>query len=255
MTRREAATTMFRQMLRWWPLIIVPTLIAVGASVWSASHQTPSYTATTKLVVIPLAQSDETFLGTSLIRDGGDPSRTAATVATELDSERAAAATADYLGDGWTPDAVRAAVQIQTVDTPNVIDIAARSPDPARAEKLAAGFARTTLADRWKTISAELDARIALLNTMTDADPNAGGASARLQTIEVIRQRGSDPTLRIDSTTSAVPEHRLPMAATVGTATAGGLFVGLLAALGLSRLRRRTPSVTAEPAYASSGGR
>ena len=102
--------------MRRWPLVIIPALLAVGSSLWSASAQTPTYTATAKLVVIPLAQWDETFIGTSLVRDAGDAKRTAATLTALLDSRRAATVAADYLGANWTPEAVQAAIRVRVAE-------------------------------------------------------------------------------------------------------------------------------------------
>jgi capsular polysaccharide biosynthesis protein len=247
MTKGPARSGDLREILRWWPLVIVPALIALTASIWSAGQQVPSYTATTRLLVVPIAQWDETFLGISLVRDAGDTQRTAATVATVLSSRHAATVAADYLGDDWTPQSVEGAVKVSVTEKTNVINIVARSADAERAVQLAQGFARATLADRWRTISTELNTRIAAISDTTAADPNAGTASARLQTLTLIRASGSDPTLTLDSTSPAVRDQQLPMTVVVGLATAGGLFVGLLAAVGIARLRRGTSLTTAEP--------
>jgi capsular polysaccharide biosynthesis protein len=239
-----------REIVRFWPLMIVVTLITVGAAIWSESRKDPSYTATTRLMVIPLIQSDETFLGTSLVRDAGDATLTAGTVAAQLNSHRAATVTADYLGRGWTPDAVAAAVKVSAHGNTNLIDIVARSADASKATKLAEGFAAATLADRWKTISGELEDRIdAITNDSDDTmvgrgagtpgDSNAGEAFTRLQTLKMVRDAGSDPTLRIDSTSPAVRSKQLPTWVIMGLATVGGLFVGLLAAVGVAMLRSR----------------
>jgi capsular polysaccharide biosynthesis protein len=237
-----------REIIRWWPLVIVVTLMAAGAAIWSASRQAPSYTATARLMVAPLAQSDETFLGTGLVRDAGDATRTAATVAAQLDSRHGAEVTVNYLGSGWTAQSVAAAVKVSVVENTNLIEIVARSADANNAAKLAAGFATATLADRWRTISSELDDRITALSdaiaSSSEADPNAGESLARLHTLQVVRDSGSDPTVRIDSTSPAVRSEQLPLWMIVSLATAGGLFVGLLAAIGMAMLRRRVNKPT-----------
>jgi len=247
MTRHEAPSIGVRDVLRWWPLVVLPALIAVAATLWSASQQPSSYTATTKLMVYPLAQWDETFLGTSLLRDGGDAKITAATVAASLDSRRSAATAAAYIGDSRTPEAIDSAVRVSALPETNVVEITAHSSDPKVAEGLAEDYAKAVLAERWRTISTELDTRIAALSVTTAADPNAGEASTRLQTLTVIRQAGDDPTLRIDSTGAAVEDKRLPVAVMMGLAAAGGAAVGLVCAMAAARLRRRP---AAQPASA-----
>jgi hypothetical protein len=244
MTRYDAPSVGIRDVLRLWPLIIIPVLIAVTAGAWSASREATTYTATSKLVVVPLAQWDETFIGTSLVRDAGDANRTAATVAALLNSPRAAVAAADYLGSDWTPDAVDKAVDASVVDQANVIEIVSRSADAERAARLVDGFTQAALADRWRTISAELDARISALTAIAanlggNADASAGEVYTRLQTLTLVREAGTDPTIRLDSTGSVVRNEPSAVWAVGLLATAGGLVVGLLAAVGMARLKRR----------------
>jgi capsular polysaccharide biosynthesis protein len=225
-----------RDLLRWWPLVLLTTALAVGGSVAALHQQVPGYTATTRIVVTPLAQWDETFIGTSLIRDAADPKSTATTVATMLDTPRNAAATATALG--WTQAAVADEISVAVVPESNVIEVRAHSADRAEAEKLASTFATVALADRWAAIETELDARIAALTATTAPDPNAGEASGRLQTLTLIRASGSDPTMRIASNEAAVADDRMPASVVIAAAAAGGLFVGGLLAFALARLRR-----------------
>jgi hypothetical protein len=247
MRRNNPRTLGIRDILRWWPLLVVPALIAVGATMWSVHRQEPSYTVTTKVMVIPLAQWDETFIGTSLVRDSGDASITAATIAAHLDTYRAAAVAADYLGGDWTAEAVDAGVKVTAVDNSNIVTIEAKAADPDMAVKLAEEFAQAALADRWRTISAELDARIAAMGPLADAWPDASDAATRLDTLRVIRQGGVDPTLRIDSTSPVVRQDPLPIGVAIGVATVGGLFIGLLAEFAIVRLRSRTEPTVDEP--------
>lgn len=252
--RRGQSSITIREIVRLWPLMVVMVLIAVGSAAWSQSRQTPLYTATTTLLVVPLPQWDETFLGISLVRDTGDATHTAATTAAELDSDRAATVVADYLGGGWTPQSVESAVHVSTFEETNVIEVTAESVDPGSAMKLADGFAKATLTDRWRTISAELDSRITALSG--SAPPISAGvgtedvlraadqASARLQTLKMIRNGGSDPTIRIGSTSRAVRITPVPDWVIYGLATAGGMLVGLLAAVGTAMLRRPTDEPT-----------
>jgi hypothetical protein len=149
----------------------------------------------------------------------------------------------------------------------------ARSEDAHTAAKLAEGFATATQADRWKTISAELDARINTINKDVAAvanvpandtkatNPAADQALTRLQTLKMIRATGSDPTMKIDSTVLAAQSNGLPMWVILGLATVGGLFVGLLAAVGIAMMRRpvnppseEPPLYTWIPAYSPNGG-
>jgi capsular polysaccharide biosynthesis protein len=242
MTRHDAPVARLREIARWWPLILIPVLIAVAAATVSVIQQRPTYTATARFVVVPLVQWDETFLGTSLVRDAGDTKRTATTMAEVLNSRRAATTTAEHLGSGWTPEAVDDMVNVAVVKDTNVIEVVANTADPDHAVRVAEGFARATLDDRWRTIAGELDARIATVAAAA-AGPAPGEAATRLQTLTAVRDAGTDPTLRMDSTTPAVEDARPGIPVIIGLAAAGGLFIGVLAAVGMARLRRRPPTV------------
>jgi hypothetical protein len=162
----------------------------------------------------------------------------------------------------WRRTTWAAAVKVSAAENTNVIEVVARSDDADKAVKLAEGFANATLEDRWRTISAELDARIAAITDfILVANPKADTVSARLQTLKMVRATGSDPTMTIDSTSLAVLQKRMPAWAFVGLATAGGLGIGLLAAACMARLPRRIDQSTGEsplhpptPAYSPNGG-
>lgn len=242
-----------RLVVRWWPLLLATIVVAVFASWWSHQHAKQTYVATTRVVVVPLPQWDETFLGTDLVRDSGDATRTAATEAIELQSDRYVKAAADYLGGGWSVDAVADAVKVLAAGDTNIIEITARSTDPDKAERLAAGFAAAMMADRWQRISAQLDSRISLLSSgslMSGGDPqgtnpSASEQAARLQTLTMVRDSQVDPTLRVGATGPPERTSAMPLAATLFLAALGGLLVGVLAiaAIEMMRLRKdRSPT-------------
>lgn len=251
MTAGRASITV-ADVLSRWPVIVAVMLIAVGSSIWSHSRQVPMYAAVSRIVIVPLAQWDNTFLGTSLVRDSGDATRTAVTVAAELNSRHAHSVTADYLAGKWTADSVAEAVKVSVFEETNVIEITATADTSSDAIKLADGFAAATMADRWKTISAELDSRIDSVSASAKAvgagearggdNPTAETQLATLETLRTIRDSGADPTMRVDSTTAALPMQQLPPWAMSGLAAAGGLVVGILCAAALAALRRPSAS-------------
>ncbi|MGW6564850.1 hypothetical protein [Streptomyces sp. NPDC054975] len=222
--------------------MVLTTVAAVVASVVALGPRAPSYSATTRMPVTPLSQSDETFLGTSLVRDAGDATRTSSMVAQLVDSHRVAVGTAQSLGGRWTPESVRDAVDVKPVGETNLIGITARAADPDQAVRLAQTFAETALKDRWQTVSAELDRRIAFSAENTAVDPNTGEESRKLQLLRFVRESGADPTLGIESTSPPVRVKEMPQAVTIGVAAVGGMFLGVLAAVGIERFRRRAPS-------------
>lgn len=244
MTRYQPAPTSvrIRDIARWWPLVLVVMLIAVGGAVWSERRQVPSYSATTNVVLVPLPQWEETFLGTSLLHSAGDAARTTSTAAAMLSSSRAAILASDYLDNGWTPDEVAAAVTVSPVQDSNLVLIAAQARERDRAEKLAEGYAKAVLENRWHVIAAELDARIATINDSIAASPNNPNVAAQyqlMQTLQLARDGGSDFTMKVDSTSPAVQVDQMSFTQLVSLAAVGGLCVGLFAAAGAAMMRRR----------------
>lgn len=236
-----------RDIVRRWPLNILPALVAVTAGLVSASQQAPSYSATTLVEVLPLLQDDKTFLGTSLLRDASDANLTAATTAAVLDSRRTAVS-AKSLGDGWTPETVAGAVRISAVPNTNVIEIVATAADPNRAQRLSESFAKATLADRWKKIAAELGGQIAAIGANPAPADASDAMAAPVQALKVTREAGSDPTIRVSSTSTAVRNQPMPVGLVIALTAAGGLVIGLLTVIGMLRLRRsRTTSPEAAP--------
>jgi capsular polysaccharide biosynthesis protein len=169
-----------------------------------------------------------------------------------MGSRRAATLTADYLGSGWTPDSVAAATKVSPLEGANVIEVVAQAPEPDQAAKLSEGYAKATLADRWQTISAELNARVtAITDTIAAApdNPNVGDLQKELQKLTTLRDGGSDPTMKIDSTSAPAQIKQMSTGVTLAVATVGGLFVGLLASVGAAMVRRRVAQPAEAPRY------
>lgn len=246
MTPQEVTSALVRNARRWWPVVVLPALIAASAAWWSVDRKEPSFSVVTTLVTVPLAQWDETFLGTSLVRDTGNPGTTATTLAAVLESQRALATTADELGDGWTPAAVDRSVTAAAVPETNLVEVTVRAADREVADRISEEFVDAVLADRWETIADELDQRIAALRLISAADPDAGEAATRLQTLTVVRRSGADPTLRVGVVERAVEEGGVPGIVVVAFAALGGAAIGLLFALGAAQVQRRR-SVPTDP--------
>lgn len=231
-----------RDTLRWWPISVLIVVVAVAASLVALNARTPMYTATARLAITPLAQFDETFVGTSLIRYAGYPNRTAEAVAAQLGDRAVADAAATALGAGWTGGSVSAAVVLRTADRADgadVVEVSARTPESGRAERLAAAYAQAALSLRGQQIATELDGRIAALAPDVDAHPDDGDASRRLSELRAAHSSGGDPSLRLQDVGRATPVSRLPAALVVVLAAMGGGALAAPTAVVLSRAGRR----------------
>jgi uncharacterized protein involved in exopolysaccharide biosynthesis len=240
------ARVLVRQVLRSWPIVVVVTLVAVASSIWALDSRKPSYSATARLLISPLPQWDQTFLGTSLIRDAGDARLTASTVAEVLKGPDSAIEAADSMGAGWTPRLVQRAVFVEAVPDTNVIAVTAHSGSPHVAAKLAEEFVNAVLRSRWRTIKAEVAKRASLAEKSGISIPSEGAVIAGAtgaQVLNFVRLTGSDPTLAFQGATPPEQDNELKPGYVVVLAIAGGLFLGSLAALAMGRLSIKSPAV------------
>jgi hypothetical protein len=231
----------------------------VVATVVALSQREATYRATATVLVNPLPQYDDPFLGVSLVRDAGDASRTAATVAALIESDDAAAEAARTLGAGWTERSVESAVDVKPVADTNVVRVTARADDPSLAVELASVYVQSAFQVRWRRIARELDARIGDLEALRRATTATGGELERqLAILAAVRRGKTDPTLSHRRTDRAEEESGVPSGAAVVAALLGGLLLGVLAAGALGAVRRRSNRADQarpeqEPAVAADG--
>jgi capsular polysaccharide biosynthesis protein len=231
-----------REIADRWPLVLLVALATVVAAMIVSSVREGSYTAKVRLVITPLAQQDERFLGTSLIRDSGDASRTATTVAESMDSREVDAETARRLGGDWSASSVHGAVDIKPVVDANLVEIAAQAAEPELASRVATTFANSTLDVRWRRIADEIDERIATLDDLRDTTSDEGGLDRDRDVLATALRGGKDPTLRLQVSAPTVSADAVPTPVVAVLALVGGLFLGSLAALAIGLTWRRLRS-------------
>ena len=232
----------FRELVRRWPVVLLVTLAALAAGAVASATNDPSYTAHVRLLITPLPQGDETFLGTSLVRDAGDAGRTASTLASTMDSDEVDRATARRLGGDWTVGSVHGAVDVKPLANANLVEIGARASGAGSASRVATAFAAATLNERWRKIAAELDERMAALDDLSETSADEGGLARDRQILSATRRGGRDPTLSLQGGAPKISEDGLSPAVVMVLALIGGLLLGALAAVGMSRLDRRVRS-------------
>lgn len=228
-----------------WPLILLLTVIAVAVSVFVTSRRSPEYEAGARLLITPLAQYDDTFLGTTLFRDAGDPTTTALTAAELFHSNAIADRAAGELGAGWTRESLLAAVEVRQVPDTRVLEVAARAEQPDEAARAANVFAQTIVDAREREAGGQLRARLSELRDRRQrVDPDdysrRDNLDEEIRLIENALQNGGDPTLTMSQEAVAPTTSTLtPTWLIVGTAVLGGLVLGVLAAFGLAWATRR----------------
>jgi Mrp family chromosome partitioning ATPase/capsular polysaccharide biosynthesis protein len=217
-------------------LVALATAAALLGAIAYLAVRSPSYEAEATILVTPLPQDDQTFLGLGLLRESGDATRTTQTAAALLDTPEAAADTAAAMGADWTEKNVRDRVEVAPEGGSNIIIITATSDDAAEAAKLATEYANATLANRSRALNKGIEAAItrieAELAALDPADPNAAVLSGRLSQLQSISETG-DPTLTLQqealvptSPSNPGPLIVLPLALIAGLALgAGGALI------------------------------
>jgi Mrp family chromosome partitioning ATPase/capsular polysaccharide biosynthesis protein len=170
-------------------VVAATTIAAVAVAALLLAMRTPAFTSTAQLLVTPLPQDDSTFLGTSLLRDSTDPTRTMQTAAALVSSPDAAARTAREIGGDIDQRAVQASISVQPLGESNVLSVTATATTPEMAARIANAYAQSILSIRGAEIQQQVDAIIQSLG----ARPGAGDR-AELAELTAVRDRG-DPTL------------------------------------------------------------
>ena len=207
------------------------TLAAVGASVAFIAVRENTYEATANVLVEAVPQEDQTFIGLPVIRDTGDPVRTAQTAASLLQSRSAADRAAEELGGGLTGREIfEERIEVNPEGESNILAITASGSTPAEAARLANEFTAAALELRSEQLEEDAGLLIAQLQARLEATSQADQVTraelaSRLEQIRLVEKEG-DPTL--------VPsEEAIPPTAASGTPAPVVVVLALLAGLTL----------------------
>jgi Mrp family chromosome partitioning ATPase/capsular polysaccharide biosynthesis protein len=216
-------------------LVTLVGLAALGGGIAYVSLRSPVYEATAQLLITPLPQDDTSFRGLSLLRDSGDPARTAQTAASLIDSQPAAALTAKRLDDGLTAEQVLDRTDVTPLGDSDVLAVTARADDPDAAARIANEFTRSALVVRRQALLTEVAAALAQVRTQLSAVPTrspvAADLAGRLTQLRALRA-GNDPTL--SRSQRAIPPRSAagpPAPLVVVLSLLAGLTIGAGAAL------------------------
>lgn len=188
------AGTYLRALRRWWWLPLVTGLLCAGTALALASRESPRYVATATAVVAPTAEIEES---PEVLRslDTLERRTVVATFARIASTREAHTAAADRLGLA-PADASEYGIAASVISSTNLIRIRAEGPDPDRTADLANSATQVTEAEARRLY------RIFTLHTVEAATPP-------LEPVHPDPQRNA------------------------GVGLVLGLFVGVLAALGI----------------------
>ncbi len=164
---------LMRMLRRRLPLIVLTTVIAVGAAFLIAKSQKKAYTATSVLLFKPLLL-DVQLTGLPLQLQSSDPTIEAATDIGLVSLPQVRNAAAKSLGDGYTPDYLKNHVTVSQQTKSQLIGIQATAPTPAAAATIANAMARSFLAYERAALVSRINTGIAHVQH----DLNAHGQTA-----------------------------------------------------------------------------
>ena len=214
-----------------WVFTLI-TLAAVAASVAFLFIRENSYEATANVLVEAVPQEDQTFIGLPVIRDTGDPVRTAQTAASLLQSRTAADRAADeFDGDLSGREIFEERIEVNPEGESNILAVTASAGTPGDAARLANGFTRAALDIRSEQLQEDADLLIDQLEARLEATPKddqvtRADLAARLEQIRLVESEG-DPTL-------VLSEEAIPPTEARGTPEPIVLALALIAGLALA---------------------
>jgi len=206
---------------RFTPMLLAATLTVAGAAAAAGYGLTAPkhYRATAKLLVTPVAASDESFAGFDLLRDA----RTAAAL---VRTPEVATAVRTQLGLDRSASSLLHDVRTHPEGESNVVDVTAEDTAAVSAAQVANAFVDALIAQRTATFQSELAA--ALARTPTDGLRRLQGKP--------------DPTLHRASTALAPTSSSSPNVAVLVLVGAGaGLAATAVLLLALLAYRRLGP--------------
>ena len=224
-------------------LVILVTLAAIAAAVAWTVLRTPSYSATAEMLVTPVAQEDQTFLGLPVLRDSGDPTRSVQTAANQIHSSAAAVRTAEKLGGDWTRNKVLEAIEVTPEGESNILAVTAKADSARESARLANTFVNSALEARREVLTEQAGPQLERLDALKDdlgPDTEAlANVTERINALQKVRTDG-DPTIGISQLANE-PEKAsgLPLPMIVILAALAGFTLGSGGALLLELTERR----------------
>ncbi len=215
-------------------IVAIVAIVTVAAAVAWLEVRSSSYEATAGMLISPLPQDDKSYLGLQMLRDSGDPTRTAETAATLAESPIAATIAAEKMGPGWNPQRVLDSISVQPEGQSNILAITATADDPKEATVLADTFAQSVTVARDRALDAGV--KRALENAQANLD-RQGTSPDRASILTVDRLNNllstGDPTITF-SQRAATPTSPIGAGAPIVIPLA--LIAGLVLGAGTAAL-------------------
>ena len=228
---------------RAW-VVVVCTVITLGAAAAYVSLAHRRYTAQAEMLVAPVPTSANTFVGLPVLQSSGDPTRDVLTASTLITNTTVASEVVSSLNLRETPNALLANVQAVPIGQSNLVSVEATASSAGEAQSIANDFVTQVVATRsaalHDAVAKEilvLQARLAKLPRSEQSGPGTIGQQiAQLQQL----QGTNDPTITVAALADRPSSPSSPRKAlALGAGLLGGLILGIGAAFGLDALDPR----------------
>jgi uncharacterized protein involved in exopolysaccharide biosynthesis len=242
--RGESPPSVGRALRRYWWVVVLASLCAVGAAFAVVRAEPERFEATSKVLLAPSRPVD-TVLNLNPARSL-DPERDINTSVDLVEVNEVAAGVRAKLRLADSVDDLLAQVDAATVGNSNIIAIAAQDANPVRAAEIANAFADEYLAFRLSAARVPYDAAIARARADLAAFPARPGPAQRaqkaslrdrivqLRTAAALQSSGAQV---VDRATPPTATATPPLLLILGVALVAGAMIGIVAAVGLDRLR------------------
>lgn len=239
---RQGSARYLQALREHWKLIALLVAVAVGAAIAYSVTAEKRYEAGADVLVTPVESGDDTFIGISVLREGGVQSRSVLTAARLLQTPQVAAAVKERLGSPKSSTELLASIEVTPLEQSGVLSVVGKENTAQGAADLANGFVDVLLEQRTRRFQDELRGVVATLASLLAAIPatqrDSGEAVAIQQRLAQLRPLvgAGDPTLEVTSA-AVPPEHpswpRPVLSAVVALLAASLLGLGIALALEL----------------------
>src|SRR5258705_1272478 len=176
-SQAHTSSSYLRVLREQWTLIAGITILCVSVAFLSQAFVTPTYTASSDLLISPVDASDNTFVGINVFRNtSSDPTSNVLTLARYLKTPATAGIVKARLQLPESPDQLLNAISVQPLSQTNIVSIVASARSPRLSAALANAFADATVARRSRQVQTDVGAIITRLQAQLSRSKSSPAA-------------------------------------------------------------------------------
>jgi len=178
----RASPSYLRVLREQWPLIAGVTVLCVSVAFLSQAFVTPSYTASSDLLISPVDAADNTFVGINVFRNtSSDPTTNVLTLARYLKTPATAEIVKSRLHLADSPTQLLNSISVEPLSQTNIVSIVASARSAPLATSLANAFADATVTRRSQQVQVDVAAIITRLQAQLSRTKASSAAVLPIQ--------------------------------------------------------------------------